>query len=1275
MRKLMLFVALFLVTFMLNTAYAVTEMGWSPTTDTNVSAAVTASDAEYLAQKAKEDAQSCTSNNYGLGPAYMYKATGTTSYCDDAFAPPGGGSNCGSTTTGSSQPDRNKTRDCFLHNAIAYSICGDVVSGANKTTWETRLDDMVERVSGNAPYTNHGTRTGDTDESIGHYFGCMVYDIAKDGTLDQCPANFGGIDVTGVNTSTIRNAISLWFGSLSDGSWVEGSTYNFNTLAYLLEGVNALNDYYGVDKFPEITSLYDNFTDLHVQYQVPDFSEYFQYGDIEGNYVRNNAGFRALAPYAMMAHLDNDDANMWYVWDQVKAASTTCPMPPWLAWYDHDTTRTAPTGQTSYNAEDGGLALWHEDWGVNDTFFANYIKPVSNVDHDTGAFENMAVWRDDDWVIDYPRAYYGSYWSENIWYNSMLVNSGFGTMREASGQVAFEAGSDYMYHSATTGGFVQANGSFYDPPPAWITEHGAQRLFRENPDGTQTIFDYHRIDSCNPDSTLCMSANKKARLAIGQAAGKDNTPTAYARAEVNNWDHVYQIFTDTSATQSGDKFSWTANNGVALELYTFMDSYTDSQIDVAASGSGTPYWFSATAIQSTERNMHMLRLEVDSGTSRNFVPALNTIHIGTAADTYVEVTDGGGDEAVAGAMVENGTDRVVFLANADPDTTTIFTSTLDGSSVTYDPDRFTKTAAMQEFKLGGVATFTTDDTKDIEVFIVGLDTSLTWTIEANSSPSGCTVSANGICTFTISGAAQLHNVTWSVSGAVTCNDSCAVCSTEGACNGSTSVCYWHNNDGATVEQCNDDQSGSQQCVGSPGACATQDACETNEYCWDGGVCQLTCDTTGVDITLYATEDTYLNEDAATTNYNGTGLQIRSSTGSGGGESIDPSTFSVGGTDSADVSTNSTRATATGSLTGADDAYISKDYGTDNFGEMDVDFTINTQFQGSAGLIGFLCFSNTSGANMTGMDSVDDGICLQYGRFFTPDGVRIRDFNNTTSASTIIALSGSGTTYYGSFDIDGTTATLEMYTDSGRTTHTTGSPQTLTVDDGDTTKYRHLYLISSGGGLSSGNSAFYIESITMNESDGPSGGSATDLVTVLEFDLSSIPANSNITNVDLEFVHSAIGDSNTGTLEVYTGLRDFSETQATWNEYTNFNAWTTGGARGGSDMTGTWSTGSGTLGTYSVTGVEAIDAVNKFSENASFITHVENNIGSSIYLYVNQIPSVSGSLVQIYDSENATETNRPRLDITYTEDETIDPPVLNPKRTINGGRISIGRWGG
>lgn len=194
---------------------------------------------------------------------------------------------------------------------------------------------------------------------------------------------------------------------------------------------------------------------------------------------------------------------------------------------------------------------------------------------------------------------------------------------------------------------------------------------------------------------------------------------------------------------------------------------------------------------------------------------------------------------------------------------------------------------------------------------------------------------------------------------------------------------------------------------------------------------------------------------------------------------DPSTFTVGGTNSATISTSSTRMTHT-SLYDTADAYGYKDYGAGNFGEFDIDATVYCGGQQSASRVGYFALSNESASNMGDMNTANDGIMFGFKRDGTDGWFLIERTNNNES---IVAGSAYQTRYI-TITRSGSTVTANVYTDSGRTTHASGSPITVTAD---TTTRQYLYMAASGGsdGWATSSGSGYIENLEIVDAGGGS----------------------------------------------------------------------------------------------------------------------------------------------------------------------------------------------
>ena len=842
--------------FFPHNALCVNEMGWTSDIAATWSQMISDNNAKYVNYKSHADNQTCTNDNYGLNYAIMYQATGDTSYCTKAYNSNGG---CVAATA-----NRNKTRDCFVERALAYSLCGNAVGSSTRAAWESQLDNLAALVQN----STHGTRPWDTDELVGHYFGCVIYDLADDGILNTCTSNaLSGGNEFGIDTTscgcygdnTVRDCVCKYFTNHGDGEFIEGTEYNKNTLWYAFLGVHALNDYYGVDKFPEITQYFDEFADVYYNRTTPDYSQHFQWGDVQSGQQRTHNRYRTQATYAAIAYADGNDAKMWDLWDDIY--TTSCVRETYGIFMNPYATRTKASGQTAANASLMGIGFWHEGWDVNDSFYSSMERDVFFADHDWTTLENWELWRNDNWITTGRKHYYGEEYNEHPYSNGLLIFGGYAGMREARGQSAWEAGSDYMYHAGLTGGFFQNQGKTYNIP-VFVRESTNQRLFRHNQDDTDTIFLFNRIDACRPDSTSCMSASQKTNLA-------NRTSWDYDRANAEDYKHIYVLNTESSPTQSGDKFTWTDGSDT-VEFVTYLDTYTDETVDmsVEANYNSSPYQFRGSLI-SAEKSWYQLRIKLATSADA-FYPILHTLHAGGTA-TYTEINNTTGTEAVTGAMVENATDRVVALFNKEEDTTTTFSSYQDGSNAArYDSDRFTKTEGMYRFDADGQAQFTTDDTKDIDVFILGLDPDKGWTITANGSSAGCLVSDQGVCNFTITGVAKTHTVIWTAAP-FSCDDTdWRGCYTESACK--SAGWYWYSS------TCN--QNPEDQCASDWTQCSTQATCEDAGWCWQDAECIEECvveppETTTV--TIYASGDTYMQGDSnSATNYDGQNIYNKTS---------------------------------------------------------------------------------------------------------------------------------------------------------------------------------------------------------------------------------------------------------------------------------------------------------------------------------------------------------------------------------------------------------------
>jgi len=1353
---------LFLLLFLLfcTNAHAVNEM-WSSTQQTNLIAAKDGSYPEYTHVKSRVDAFSCSSISWswmhGYPEAMIYKATSDENYCALSRHR---ASDCRYDSSLSQGNAQNKMRECFVGAALAYSICGDVVSTEDRQGWESRLDSIVNKSA-----ESNWLRPGDSDQVIGIYFGTVVYHLARYGNLNNVPSfadfpsgGLGGFDVTAGQSSnySIRNRVDFYIRNFTDGEWFEGRSYNYNTFPYALMGYHAINSYLGSDKFPEITSQLSNLGSYFKNKFNQAATDVYTWGDTQvtrGVYQARGQKMATLAAFL------SGDSEAWWAYNRMKNTSACIDL-NYLGYFDpsaSDASSSTPmTGMTWMNDTKNGIFLWHNGWTSNDSFLASHVRNTFRDDHNSGGFHNWDFNYKNRWIVTSRKGYYGHWLDNSPNKSEALVYGGFAQMREASGQVAREAGTNYGYHSGVTSGHW---------PVSWdgenryfrsfVDEYSVQNLARTNPDGTATVFNYYRIHACKPSDSSCMSTADYDRLRTQNTSKK-----LYDRMNGESFRHTILIntgFTSVTPTLSGSKYSWT-DGGIPVEYYTFVPGFSSEVLNLTnlVGSCSTPYLFCGY-MQPSEKFGFQIRIRKETANAKTLYPLLGVLHTGDAADSYTNITTSSTQsvEAVQGAMVENATDRVVFLASAEPKTTTFTSSTT--WPLVWDPLRFDKAKEFHRFTVGSTASFTTDDSKNIEVFIVGLDPSKNWTVTRNSVSAGCTVSAQGICRFTIPGASQTHTVTWSASGNLTCNDACGICSGETACNnssldcywhdnngettsqcfdypepdiaddcddacglcanqgaceastqtcywhdnngatsdqcntfpepvittcndfcsvcadstecaGSDLTCYWHDNDGGSPDQCNDTQERSVVCAaGNPSFCDNQGFCEGAGFCWEDSKCISTCTPppTYLTVNLTPSKDVYLDEEAPTTNRDTAGLKIKSSAGEAGGAlDVDATTFTIGGANSGTLGATTTRMTHT-ALNDNHTAYAYKDYTAGYFGDFNLTFTARSNTQQSASLVGYLCLSNTAAATMGGMNTADDGICFGFKRQ-SGSGWFLRKYDSGTSEALVSGAAFE--TRYVTLSRSGSTCTAEVYTNAGRTSHASGSPMQVTC--GDSAK-RYMYLAASGGtdGWAASAGTGYIEDVKIT---GIGDASGTDFVSLMQFDLSGIPANSSIVSAVLRGKASASTGSS-GVVHLFKGERDFTEAEATWNVYSTGNNWGAAGARASSDYTGNYTDGTGSLGNYSVTGSESSGTTVQFSSSTALRDLIATNAGGSVTFVLQGKFAESAPTLTLFDSENATSGNRPILEINYNPPQS--PPVVpqpgRRKRIMSG--IFSGRF--
>ena len=150
-------------------------------------------------------------------------------------------------------------------------------------------------------------------------------------------------------------------------------------------------------------------------------------------------------------------------------------------------------------------------------------------------------------------------------------------------------------------------------------------------------------------------------------------------------------------------------------------------------------------------------------------------------------------------------------------------------------------------------------------------------------------------------------------------------------------------------------------------------------------------------------------------------------------------------------------------------------------------------------------------------------------------------------------------------------------------------------------------------------------------------------TLIQFDLSSIPAGSTIITAQLKLYDQGTDlTNNARTMSIYRLKRSWVENQATWNVYSTGNSWSTAGAINTSDSENS-SVGSISMPNPPVSGYVTITI--STTPIQEWLDGTFANNGFLIYM------ATEADDMHRFDSRN--ETNKPQLIISYTQSITLN----------------------
>ncbi|MGV3721796.1 MAG: hypothetical protein ACO1SX_12865 [Actinomycetota bacterium] len=415
---------------------------------------------------------------------------------------------------------RNYTRQDLITLAWMYDWLYPSLSPDQRSKFIAKMNYFADLTLNRVPGTPWGTRLRDSDETVGHYFGLALIDLAttpdnpRAGSFleatfkaEEASVFVGGLEPTGAGVqSGMRNAIREYASMARGGQWIESTEYNLNTLKLLLLGAEGVRTATGQDYFPEISDLTREAALAQIYELTPDLNSSLQWGDTEK--PRDLDLFHRVPLLGMLAGLTRPDPKlgpyMQSLTKQLTAKAMEKGSPPsWYFYLFYDPYAPAADWRgelpKGHYALGQGLMFFQDGWKPDSSMFAAHMLPlVPFVDHQAAYFGDFQLYRKGEWAVTHPLDYHGpAHRGEAS--NGMLF-AGLGMMREWRGPVAQEFGAkgEYAYLAGANGGQFYDQ-PYFSPPETFVHEWTRSLFYLPAPDGrSDTIVTYDRTHVDDP---------------------------------------------------------------------------------------------------------------------------------------------------------------------------------------------------------------------------------------------------------------------------------------------------------------------------------------------------------------------------------------------------------------------------------------------------------------------------------------------------------------------------------------------------------------------------------------------------------------------------------------------------------------------------------------------------------------------------------------------------------------------------------------------------------
>ncbi|MHC4712700.1 MAG: putative Ig domain-containing protein, partial [Planctomycetota bacterium] len=657
---------------------------------------------------------------------------------------------------------RNGTRAEFISWVWMYDWLYPALTTSERDYFIDYLNHLgdlcLDRVDG----TSWGTRTTDSDETTGHYFGLALLDIAtapdnpragtflNNSVLNGAPV--GGLDATEAAMSTLRNSIAYYVQEAEGGPWVESIEYNVGTLGLLLLGTEGVYTATGVEHFPEVRAYIKDvaLNEIHkCSSNVFVDQQHFQWGDCEDPRVYDVMGELTLLGH--LVGLTQDDPTVGPYIHQFFEELTTSdlnnsdrPWPRFFLLYNPYAAKSdwRTVLPESHFAPGQGILHFRDGWDTQASFLGVHVPGWTYVDHEVSYMGDVQLLREGEWGLTHPIGYGGEV-GERM--NTMQM-AGLQACRESRQHTAneFGAAGEFAYVVGVTGGrTVREN--YWNPPETFVDEWTRSILYLPSSDRTSdAVIIYDRVSARDPRDCGSFDGYSASDEAAVQAA--DGKKQWFVHMPVQP--------TTTSGT-----IEWQTGGGQNVRVDTLLP--TDGVKEIFdETVIGVPGYHHASEEKWQVRIMPAAQREWD--------PFLNV----------VQVFDGGADAGVTLVQSTQGEAQGVHLTGrADGDVLVVFNAAWAGR-LNIDQEASGRSvysgladgllAQARMHTAGFTVEWTAQDTVT-DVFLMDLDPSSEWFIELDGGgQTPLTVNSQAMARLTPAGTGQ-HTIEITKGGAAPLN--------------------------------------------------------------------------------------------------------------------------------------------------------------------------------------------------------------------------------------------------------------------------------------------------------------------------------------------------------------------------------------------------------------------------------------------------------------------------------------------------------------------------